>query len=119
MKDIYIRLLTFIIGCIGFRLYLAYFAKNNEKYLPLMGKIAILPAIGFIVIYLFDLRKTGAETFGKPIWWNNLRPIHALFYLLFSYYAIKKTNYSWKFLLIDALFGLSAFLFYHIRNTKI
>jgi hypothetical protein len=36
--------------------------------------LAILPAIGFMYIYLTDSRKTGQEVFGQKIWWNHLQP---------------------------------------------
>ena len=48
-----------------------------------MGTITLIPAIGFISIYLLDLRKKGIESNGK-IWWNDMRPIHGSLYLLFS-----------------------------------
>ena len=48
------RIFTFLIGCIGIRLSLVYIAKNYTNYLPIMGKLALLPAIGFTIIYLND-----------------------------------------------------------------
>lgn len=76
-----------------------------------LGYIALLPAIGFLLIYLLDLRKQGAETFGQPIWWDYLRPVHALFYFLFAYAAIvEKDVNAWKYLLVDVIVGLSGFI---------
>jgi len=43
-----------------------------------------------------------------------LRPIHALLYLLFSYNAIIGNKDAWIYLFIDALFGLTSFLIYHL-----
>ena len=83
MNDIQKRFLLFIIGCIGTRSLFVYVAKNaGPKYLPLLGYLALLPAIGFIYIYLTGSRKTGAEVFGEKIWWNDLRPLHSLIYLI-------------------------------------
>ena len=65
------------------------------------------------IFYLFKLRKTGAEVFGNKIWWNNLRPIHATLYLLFSYLAINKNNNSWYVLLLDVIIGIIAFSIHH------
>lgn len=108
------RFLLFLIGCIGARTLFVLIAKNiNIKYLPLLGYIALLPAIGFTYIYLTGSRKTGAEVGGKKIWWNKLRPIHAGLYFLFAYYAINKTRCAWKYLAVDVIFGLIAFLSYH------
>lgn len=117
MNDIQKRFLLFLIGCIGTRSLFVLLAKNaGPKYLPLLGYLALLPAIGFIYIYLTGSRKTGAEVFGEKIWWNDLRPIHSLLYLLFAYNAIKGNTESWVYLLIDVVFGLLSFLIFHYRN---
>jgi len=107
-------MLLFLIGCIGTRLAFVFLAKMiNTRYLPYLGYLAIIPAIGFTFIFLTGSRKTGAEVFGGKIWWNNLRPIHALLYGLFAYNAIQKKSYSWMILLADVIIGLSAFLIHH------
>ena len=117
MNDIQKRFLLFLIGCIGTRTLFVLIAKNaGEKYLPLLGYLALLPAIGFIYIYLTGSRKTGAEVFGEKIWWNDLRPIHSLLYFLFAYNAIIGNTKAWIYLLIDVIFGLISFLFFHFKN---
>ena len=102
----------FLLGCIPLRILFVLVAKyikiDDLKYL---GYLALLPAIGFISIYLFDLRKKGLETGGKRIWWNDIRVIHGLLYLGFAMYAIKNNKYAWIFLLIDVIFGLLAFIY--------
>ena len=115
MNIIQKRFLLFLIGCIGVRLLLVYIAKNIDiTLLKYTGYLLLLPAIGFMYIYLTGIRKTGAEVFGDKIWWNNLRPIHELLYLLFAYNAINGNRKAWIFLLIDVLLGLSSFLIYHL-----
>lgn len=117
MNDIQKRFLLFLIGCIGTRTLFVLLAKNaGPKYLPLLGYLALLPAIGFIYIYLTGSRQTGAEVFGGKIWWNDLRPIHSLLYFLFAYNAINGNTNSWMYLLIDVVFGLLSFLIFHYRN---
>lgn len=105
------RMKLFLIGCIGVRLAISLLAKYiGEKMnwaLPYLGIVALIPAIGFITIFLGNLRKNGAEAGGR-IWWNNMRPIHGVMYLLFSLFAIKKKSFSWRVLLIDVLIGLVA-----------
>jgi hypothetical protein len=114
MKNIHKRILLFLVGCIGTRSLLVYIAKTTDvKYLPYLGYLAILPAIGFMYIFITGVRKTGVEVFGDKIWWNNLRPVHALLYLLFAYFAIHKNTNAWIILLIDVVFGLSNFLWHH------
>jgi hypothetical protein len=117
MNDIQKRFLLFLIGCIGTRALFVYVAKNIDiKYLPFLGYLALLPAIGFIYIYLTGSRKTGGEVFGEKIWWNDLRPFHSLLYFLFAYNAIIGNNKAWIYLLIDVIFGLSSFLIFHFKN---
>jgi len=113
MNNLQKRFALFLFGCIGLRTLLVYIAKNNIEYLPIMGYLAIIPAIGFTYIFLTGSRKTGAETFGEKIWWNKLRPIHAILYGLFAYNAINKNKSSWIYLLIDVIIGLISFLGYH------
>ena len=111
------RFLLFLIGCIGIRSLFVVIAKYiNAKYLKYLGYIALLPAIGFMYIYLTGSRKTGAEVFGEKIWWNNLRPIHSILYFLFAYNAIIGNKQSWIYLLVDVLFGLVSFLLHHYVN---
>ena len=109
--------LMFLIGCIGLRSIFVIIAKYiNIKYLKYLGLLALIPAIGFIYIYLTGSRKTGAEVFGKKIWWNNLRPIHSILYFLFAYNAIIGNRESWIYLLVDVLIGLISFLLHHYIN---
>lgn len=107
------RFVLFVFGCIVIRAYLVYLAKTiNKDYLPIFGSIAIIPAIGFFLIYLNGWRKYGAETFGDKIWWNWLRPVHGSLYLLFSFMAINKNHSSWIPLMLDLLIGVSFWLKY-------
>tara|TARA_B110000037_G_C17083386_1_gene490934 strand:+ start:804 stop:1196 length:393 start_codon:yes stop_codon:yes gene_type:complete len=120
LTNIQKRFLLFLIGCIGIRLLLVYISKTiSIKYLPYLGYIAFLPMIGFIYLYVSGSRKTGAEVFGDKIWWNNLRPIHALFYGIFAYNAIHKNKDSWVFLLIDVIIGIIAFLGHHYMANNL
>ena len=110
----------FLIGCIGIRSLFVIIAKYiNTKYLKYLGYLALLPAIGFIVIYLTGSRQTGAEVFGEKIWWNNLRPIHSILYFLFAYNAIIGNEQSWIYLLVDVIIGLISFLIHHYANGNI
>ena len=117
MNQLKQRFLMFLIGCIGLRLLFAIIAKYvNTNYLKYLGYLALLPAIGFLYIFLTGARKTGPETFGAKIWWNNLRPLHSLLYFLFAYNAIIGNKQAWIYLLVDVLFGLISFLVHHYVN---
>jgi hypothetical protein len=109
--------LYFLVGCIGVRLLLVYIAKTvNNKYLPYLGYVALLPVAGFMYIHLFNGRKSNKGAFGEDIWWQNLRPVHALFYFLFAISAIMRKNFAWIFLMIDVTIGLLSFLTFHYQN---
>jgi hypothetical protein len=112
------RNILFLVGCIGARSLITYVAKRvcddpvlREKYLPMLGMVALIPAIGFTYIFLTDSRQTGPEVFGGKIWWNNFRPIHAALYAIFALFAIKKHPYAWVALAADVGLGLSAFAY--------
>ena len=114
MNNLQKRFLMFLLGCIGMRLAFVVIAKNiNARYLKYLGYLTLLPAIGFMFIYLTGSRKTGMETFGEKIWWNNLRPIHSILYFLFAYNAIIGNTNSWIYLLVDVIIGLTSFLIFH------
>jgi hypothetical protein len=118
MNDIQKRFLLFLVGCIGTRFFFVYLAKKiSSQYLPYLGYLALLPAIGFAYIYLTKSRQVGAEVFGAKIWWNDLRPIHSVLYGLFAYNAINGNTNAWMFLLVDVLFGLASFLTHHYLNN--
>ena len=114
MNNIQKRFLLFLFGCIALRTVFAYVAKTIDvKYLPYLGALAILPAIGFLYIFFTNSRETGREVFGEKIWWNNLRPLHALLYLTFAYLAFQKKPSAWIPLALDVTIGLTSFLIFH------
>tara|TARA_B110000971_G_scaffold114431_1_gene117390 strand:+ start:3676 stop:4113 length:438 start_codon:yes stop_codon:yes gene_type:complete len=118
-KNLIKRMLLFLFGCMSLRIGFVYLAHRlSKKNLKYMGYLAIMPAIGFIYIYLTGIRATGAEVFGDKIWWNNLRPIHSVLYFIFAYMAINSLENSYLPLLIDVIIGFISFLVYHlfIRN---
>jgi membrane protein insertase Oxa1/YidC/SpoIIIJ len=118
MNNIQKRFFLFIFGCVTTRLLFVYIAKNiKSKYLPILGYLALIPALGFIYIYLNNLRQTGQEVFGDKIWWNDIRPIHSFLYFLFFFMAINRNKNSWIVLLIDVLFGLTMFLKFHYSQN--
>ena len=113
------RFLMFLIGCIGTRVLFVIIAKYIDlQYLKYLGYLALIPAIGFMYIFLTGSRKTGAEVFGEKIWWNDLRPVHSILYFLFAYNAIIGNKESWIYLLIDVSIGLISFLIHHYMNIK-
>lgn len=114
MDNIRKRILLFLTLCIGTRLFLALLAFISKKeQLPYLGFLFLIISFGFAIIYLFKLRQTGIEVFGEKIWWNNLRPVHAILYGLAGYYAINGNNDSGKIIFIDTIIGFFAFTKHH------
>ena len=108
-------ILLFLFGCIPLRSFLAYYAKHaSSDILKIMGYLALIPAISFLIIFITGSRKTGGETFGEPIWWNSLRPIHSLLYFSFAYNAILGEKNSWIYLAIDVIIGFISFILHHL-----
>jgi len=116
MNNIQKRFLLFLLGCIPVRLSFMLIAKNYTNYLKIMSYFAFMISIGFFYIFITDSRVTGGETFGDKIWWNNLRPVHGVLYLLFAIYAYQGNKDAWVFLLVDVMLGLLSFLTFHYKE---
>jgi hypothetical protein len=119
MENIYKRFALFLLFCIPSRIFITYLAYTVPlQYLRWMGYVALLPAFGFMYLYISGTRTTGLETFGDKIWWNNLRPIHSLLYFLFSINAIREKRRAWQYLFSDVILGLSSFIYYHFYENN-
>jgi len=118
MNNLHKRFALFLV-CISVRFSIAFLAKGaNDGLLQAIGFLSLMPAIGFFYLFFSGKRKSGRETFGDKIWWNNLRPVHGTLWLLFSFYALRKNKNAWIFLLIDTLIGIFAFLVFHIKSIQ-
>ena len=117
MNNIQKRFLLFLCGCMLIRFLLVILSKNvNEDKLQYLGYLALIPVIGWLYIIFIGNRDTGGEVFGEKIWWKDLRIVHTSLWSIFAYMAINKNNNAWLILLIDTIFGLVAFLNYHIMQ---
>jgi len=93
-----------------------HYAKDYSQYFVL---IALLFGIAQFYLYITDSRKTGIEVFGADIWWNQLRPVHGMLYLLFCVYIYKKQNHAYIPLLIDIVIAIIAFVLYHNNELRL
>ena len=106
------RIILFLTICITVRIFLAIFAKMlSVKYLPIMGIATLVVSTGFLYTFLFSKKSLGV--FGGKVWWNNMRLVHSIIYLLFSICAITKKSWSWYILLVDVVIGFVAFVFHY------
>ena len=106
------RKAVFLLGCIGSRSVLTYLS-SNMNLLPYTGGLYLLFSIGIFYIYIFGSKKADSqlEWLGdKKIWWNKMRLIHGIIWLLFAILAFNKYNYSWIVLAVDTLIGLSVWI---------
>lgn len=114
MNSIQTRFLLFFFGCIVIRLTFVYLSKTYTEYLPFFGILGLFAVIGWVNILFFKKKDyIEPEIFGDKIWWNDMRPVHMVLFLIFTILALQKNKSAWIFLLIDTIIGLSAFLIYH------
>lgn len=106
--------LLFTFGCIPARVllvYLAYLRNTSElKWLTYFPAITLAIGIGFLILYFTGIRKSGAETFGKPIWWNKLRLYHGILFIAYSVAAINDCDFAPLILLFDLGMGIGGFI---------
>ena len=113
MKNSTKSILLFMIFCIPIRSALVL-ASRKPEYAKYMAYLLLIPAVTTMYIWLYDLRKTGAEVFGDKIWWNSLRPIHSLLYFAFCFSILMNKNnisFAWKFLALDISIGTLGFIY--------
>jgi hypothetical protein len=112
------KTLLFLFGCMGTRLALVWVAKTQPQLLGLLALLAACISFGFMYIWANGLRKTGPETFGDPIWWNDLRPLHSILYAIFAFMAYNGNENAWKVLLLDVTIGFSAWVNHRVVQTR-
>jgi hypothetical protein len=112
------RTLLFLFGCMGSRLALVLVAKNYPALLKPMAILAACISFGFMYIWANGLRKTGPETFGEKIWWNDLRPVHAALYAIFALLAFNGNTEAWKVLLLDITLGFTAWILHKNMSVQ-
>jgi hypothetical protein len=112
MSPLQKRALLFLLGCVPARLALVLAALRLPTGLVAAG--LAIPAAGMALIYATGARKTGAETLGAPIWWNQLRPVHAGAYALAAGLLLRRRRAAAAWVLgADVAFGLVAFVVHH------
>jgi tetrahydromethanopterin S-methyltransferase subunit E len=109
------RFALFLLGCIPVRLAIVVWSLfMSLEAMKLLAIFAGCLCLGFCVIFVMGWRTVGAETFGKPIWWNMMRPVHGVIWGLVAYHAWNgKRDIVWRLLLLDVVLGLGAFFIWH------
>jgi len=103
----------FLLICIPIRCILVYIAfryYKNNYVMATLSAFTFIIGVCFLLIYIFNWRKTGVEVCGKKIWWNYLRPMHGILYISFAILAIQSEykQYAYSLLLADVIIGVVA-----------
>ena len=112
MNTLQKRFLAFLLLCIPARIGFVFIAKSvDKKYLPYLGYIGIIIGLGFMYNFIFTKKRGG--TFNQIAWWNDLRPVHSIFYLIFASLALSKNKEAYVPLLYDVIIGFISFISHH------
>jgi len=105
------RMLLFTFICIPTRIALAFAAKSVlPKYSKIVSIIAIFIAIAWIYKYFTHDSKTSRGAYGGKVWWNKMRIVHAVIFIIFAILVIQKNPNAWLLLLFDVVIGSIATL---------
>lgn len=116
MLSIYQRILFFLLLCIPIR-SLAVFISYKYQHKMITKALAfiyLIIGINMMIMFQFNLRQDAPEGGGKT-WWNNIRPLHSLLYIMFAIFVFINKDYSYMFLLGDVILGLLVFILHHIN----
>lgn len=103
------RIPLFLLGCIGLRLGIAEGVRRSPlNARKVISVFYILAGLGMMYFYVTGARQVGPETGGGPIWWDNIRPLHALLYGIFAAMAFSDNQQSWIVLYADVALGIMA-----------
>ena len=118
------RIITFLFGCILTRtilVFLAYYFVENKYHILKNIFILVCFLIGLSMLLIYfgigreraDKQLQGWKDDDPILWWNDLRPLHGSFYILFAILTAIGCKHTWIILLIDVLIGLIAWSFHH------
>jgi hypothetical protein len=101
------RLLLFTFGCIVVRSMLPVLAAILYKPGQIvLGVICTLIGISFAFQFAnFDPTRSNQGQFGGPVWWNDMRLVHSVTYILFGLLAFMGVQEAWIVLMLDVIFS--------------
>lgn len=98
-------------------IYLAYLSLYSPYLNTFFSIFYLTIGLGSAYQYVTKYRKQGA--FGQKIWWDYLRPIHAILYFYTSYLIYTQNARFVLVLIADTLIGIGGFIHQHGKNIKI
>lgn len=107
----------FLALCVPARLaltWMVFAATTTTAAVRIALQVALATAaIGITLIWTFGWRRTGPETLGAPIWWDKLRPIHAIHWSAAALLLSVQPDRAWWPLAYDVVLGTTATLLHH------
>ena len=92
--------------CILVRVFIAYLAflsyNSNLRYIL----VAFLFTVSIVLTYLYITKQRKIGAFGQKIWWDFLRPIHAILFFISGVLLSTKVKETYIILLISAFIGI-------------
>ena len=76
-------------------------------------RVALVPAVGLLLLYMTGIRQSGPETLGEPIHWNYARPYHAALLLMATGLSFVDSSYAGIALYMDTALAAAVVLTYH------
>ena len=108
---------VFLFGCLGTRSLITWLVYR-QWHLPLLAAMGALFVLGWLYILLIGRRDTGPEA-GGAIWWQHVRPLHALLWATFVGLVVMGNKQdAWKPLAIDTALGFSVWAMHHGMGVK-
>ena len=105
------EIVYYYVLCIFVRLSLAYSVyyvqKMQVRYM--FAFLYFILSVGALYQYIIKTRTVGA--FHNKVWWDSLRPIHALLFLFTSIGLFYKYKYSYVFLLLDTVISVLGYIY--------
>jgi uncharacterized membrane protein HdeD (DUF308 family) len=103
------RLLQFLGICIIVRSLGALIAYlyPQSAITKVLAILYFMSGISMLYLFIANKRQNAPEG-GGITWWNNLRPIHAVLFMLFAFFALNGKKFSYLFLVSDVILGLIA-----------
>jgi hypothetical protein len=113
-------ILLFLFGCVPARIMVAL----STTCLPplLVAAVLLVPAVAWVYLWGAGARLgVQAETFGAPLWWNTLRPVHAAMYVAAAAVLVltPRRTLARGILLVDVFVGVVAHVVHHaVRHHR-
>ncbi len=106
------KILLFFLLCIPLRLLLVYLVYKLPNYIFFFKILYFIMALGFLNTFI-NYKKNSKGAFDGIVWWNNLRILNSICYLLFVIFQNKN---SYLFLFPDIIIGVICFIKQYFFN---